>query len=476
MTTTPAQPELFEQPAQPRVAPRPYQTAACDAACERLTVERSTLVVLPTGTGKTCLAGMLAERAKEAGGRTLFLAPTITLVEQTYKALRTAGFDLTSGIEQAENYVPRPLPDVTVGSVATMRGERLRRFPRDSYALVIIDEAHRAPGGTAYREILSHFAEAKVVGLSATPDRADGLAMGNVFESVAYEMTMLAVIEAGWLCPLEFRTVKTGWDPKQIKELAGEVNAGSVEKELVRSGLLHDAASTLLDLGKGRKVLAFLPTVASCKAFAVEMASRGLSSAHIDGTTPPMLRQTIFRDFRAGLLDVLTNCCVLTEGFDEPSVSVVALLSPTKSRGRLTQMIGRGTRNSAGKENCLILDFCPGRLKKGRLAAPADALAGRAGRSLLGDRAAPQTRRRRRRSIGQRRPGGHGRLRVATTPGRCSATGTGQTTRAKTPPSNAMPWPGPRTRKCGGGAWACARRGSRRCYVATGSTRTCASS
>lgn len=375
---TQAHADLFSRFEAPRIfAPRPYQIEARDAACDVLLTGRTTLIVLPTGTGKTALAGMLAARFKAAGGRTLFLAPTITLVEQTYKALRTMGLGLECGIEQAENYVSRPLPDVTVGSVATMKGDRLRRFDRESFALVIVDEAHRAPGGTAYREILSHFASAKVVGLSATPDRADGLAMGNIFESVAYEMRMLDAIKAGWLAPLEFRTVATKWDPKQIKELAGDVNAGSVEKELVRSGLLSEAAGTLAELGRGRKVLAFLPTVASAKGFAVELSARGLTSSHIDGETPPMMRQSIFRDFRAGKLDVLTNCMVLTEGFDEPDVSVVALLSPTKARGRITQMIGRGTRTAPGKANCLILDFCPGRLKKGRLASPADALAGR---------------------------------------------------------------------------------------------------
>lgn len=372
------QPELFAAAEPARVfAPRPYQIEAHDRAIEQLELVRSTLVVMATGLGKTALAAMLSRTTRDRGGRVLFLAPTITLVEQTYKAIRGFGLGLTCGVEQADNRVQWPLPDVVVGSVATMRGNRLQRFPRDAFALIVVDEAHRAPGGTAYREILGHFATAKVVGLSATPDRADGLAMGNLFESVAYEMSLLDAIRDGWLCPLEFRTVKTNWDPKQIKELAGEVNAGSVERELVRSGLLHDAAATLAELGQGRKTIAFLPTVAAAKGFAVELTAKGLSSAHVDGETPPIMRQNIYRDFRAGKIDVLTNCMVLTEGFDEPDVSVVALLSPTKSRGRLTQMIGRGTRLAPGKENCLILDFCPGRLKKGRLAAPVDALAGK---------------------------------------------------------------------------------------------------
>lgn len=372
-----SQSELFAVPAPPGLAPRPYQIDACESACHTLLTLRSTLVVLPTGTGKTALAGMLAQRVKEAGGRTLFLAPTITLVEQTYKAIRGVGFGLECGIEQADNYVSRPLPDVTVGSVATMRGKRLRQLPRDSYSLVVVDEAHRAPGGTAYREILAHFADAKVVGLSATPERADGLAMANIFESIAYRMHLLDAITAGWLCQLEFRTVHTDWDPKRVKEVAGQVSVGSVEAELVRSGLLHEAAGSLAELGADRKILAFLPTVAASKAFMVELSARGLTCAHIDGDTPAGMRDDVFRRFRAGEIRVLVNCAVLIEGFDQPDVNVVAILSPTRSCGRLTQMIGRGTRKAPGKENCLILDFCPGRLQKGRLASPADALAGR---------------------------------------------------------------------------------------------------
>lgn len=354
---------------------RCYQEAARAAVHRAHETVRSTLVVLPTGTGKTALAGALGLDVKARGSRTLFLAPTITLCDQTYESMRRMG--LTVGVEQADREVAWPLPDVVVASVATMRGKRLQTFPRDAFALIVVDEAHRAPGGTLYAAILAHFEGAKVVGLSATPDRTDGLAMANVFESTAYEMTMLAAMRAGWLAPLDIQTAHTQWDVQAIKEKAGEVDPLSVAAELVRSGLLHDAARTLAELGGNRKMLAFLPTVNTSKAFCVELEAAGLSCAHVDGETPPLERQRIYDAFRAGTIRVLVNCAVLTEGFDQPDVSVVALLSPTKSRSRLTQMIGRGTRTAEGKASCLVLDFCPGRLTKGRLASPADALAGR---------------------------------------------------------------------------------------------------
>lgn len=355
--------------------PRPYQVAARDAVRDHHRRHRSTLVVKATGLGKTALSGMLATDAKDAGGKTLFLAPTIKLVEQTYNALRLMG--LSVGSEQAENHVCRPLPDVTVASVATLRGDRLRTFPRDSYALIVVDESHRAPGGSLYTEILEWFATAKVVGLTATPSRADGLAMANVFESVCFEYPILPAIKDGWLSPLRFQTVETDWDPKRLKEIAGEVDPGSVARELVRSGALHDAAASLAELSAERKSVSFLPTVNVSKAFCAQLLERNIPCAHIDGSTPPAMRDAIYRDFRRGHIRALVNCGVLVEGFDEPEVSIIALLSPTKSWGRLCQQIGRGTRLFPGKDHCLVLDFCPGRLRKGRLASPADALAGR---------------------------------------------------------------------------------------------------
>lgn len=359
----------------PSFTPRSYQLECVSSVWQHLETRRSTLVVKATGLGKTATSGMLALDAKRAGGKTLFLAPTIKLVEQTYNALRLMG--LSVGSEQAENRATRPLPDVTVASVASLKGDRLRSFPRDAYALIVVDESHRAPGGTLYSEILEWFGLAKVVGLTATPSRADGLAMGNVFESVAFEYSILPAIKDGWLAPLHFQTVETDWDPKRLKEIAGEVDPGSVARELVRSGALHDAAASLAELSAARKSVSFLPTVNVSKAFCAQLLERGVPCAHIDGTTPPAMRDTIYRDFRKGHIRALVNCGVLVEGFDEPEVSIIALLSPTKSWGRLCQQIGRGTRLFPGKDHCLVLDFCPGRLRKGRLASPADALAGK---------------------------------------------------------------------------------------------------
>jgi superfamily II DNA or RNA helicase len=360
--------------APPELDLRWYQQAAREAVAAIHGRSRGALICHPTGTGKSRTAGAVAWDHRLRGSKVLILCPTITLTRQMYSDMRKLG--LSGAIEQADNRTRRPLPDVVVACVASMRGQRLASFGRGDFGLVIADEAHRSASPN-YGAIFAHFEGAKLLGLTATPDRTDGVSLRNVFDELAHEMTMLQAISEGWLVPLRFKTAVTDFDPKAIRTLAGEVDPASVAKEITRSGLLHEAANTLAELAEGERTVAFLPTVAASKAFVAELLARNVSATHIDGTTPDTFREQAFQLFTSGQVRVLCNVGVLTEGWDCPSASVVALLNPTKSRSRLTQMIGRGTRLAPGKASTLVIDFCPGRMKKGRLASPADALAGR---------------------------------------------------------------------------------------------------
>jgi superfamily II DNA or RNA helicase len=368
---------LFDAPEPPRSAPelslRPYQGEARLAVSERLLEAPSTLVVLPVGTGKSRLGGSIVWDFKLASQRALILCPTIVLVRQMYRDLRALGLRAT--IEQADNRADRTA-DVVVASVATMRGDRLKSWPKTTFGVVVVDECHRSVS-PLYGDILNHFATAKRVGLTATPQRADGLSLANVYETVAYSMSMLTAIRDGWLVPLKFKTAITDFDAKKLRTLAGEIDASSVAAEITRCGLLHEAANTLAELAGDERTVAFLPTVAASRAFVGELTARGMAAEHIDAGTPEESRNEVFRAFAAGEVRVLSNVGILTEGWDLPACSVCALLNPTKSWSRITQMIGRVTRLSPGKTHALVIDFCPGRLKKGRLASPADALAGK---------------------------------------------------------------------------------------------------
>ena len=359
---------------------RDYQQEAREAIHAKLSTNVGTVAVLATGLGKTRLVGAVAHDYRAQRRKVLILCPTIELCRQMARSMGELG--LTVGLEQADNFAVRPLPDVTVASVATMRGDRLKTFKPDDFGLVVFDEAHLSisKGPMA---IFAHFSGAKRLGMTATPDRADRKSLAAVYESVAYDMPLLRGIEGGWLVPLKFRTVETDWDPTKLKEIAGDVEPEAVAAELARSGCLSAAVHAMCELAGDDRAIAFLPTVNSSKAFCAEVNARHKRSpyvaqwaAHVDGTTPQKIRDEVFAAFKSGVTRVISNVGILVEGWDAPHATVCAVLAPTKSRSRLAQMIGRVTRRHEGKPHALVLDFCPGRLVKGRLASPADVLEG----------------------------------------------------------------------------------------------------
>jgi superfamily II DNA or RNA helicase len=354
---------------------RPYQLHAVDAVALEHTRHRATLLVLGTGLGKTVAFGAYSKRIVEAGGKVLVIAHRGELLDQAAGTL--ARFGLTVAIEQGSQRVdPSQLPDVVIASVQTMRGKRLASFAPNAFALVVIDEAHHATA-TSYRDVLEHFAPAKVLGVTATPQRADGVGLRTVFASVAYRMELGAGIAGGYLAPIELRSVVVeSLDLTKVRTVAGDLAAGDLERELTRDGTLHEVAGPLAELAAGRQTLAFCAGVAQAHALAQVLEGYGVKAAAVDGSMTPEQRATVLADYRSGRVQTVCNAMLWTEGFDAPETACVALVRPTRSRSLLVQMIGRGTRIAEGKGACLVLDFVPGRPGKLRLSSPADALAG----------------------------------------------------------------------------------------------------
>jgi superfamily II DNA or RNA helicase len=309
------------------------------------------------------------------GGRALVLAHRSELLEQAAATLR--GFGLTVAIECGDKRLDHAdLPDVVVASVQSLQRSRLAKIAPDTFALVVVDEAHHATA-KSYRAVLDHFASAKVLGVTATPDRADGVGLRAVFESVAYRMELGAGIRQGYLAPIELRSVVVdSLDLSQVRTQAGELHAGELERELLHDGVLHEIAGPLAELAAERQTLAFVVGVAQAHALAEVLAGYGVRAAAVDGSMPAEQRAQVLADYRAGRVQVVTNAMLWTEGFDAPETACIALVRPTRSRALVTQMIGRGTRLAEGKRECLVLDFVPGRMARVRLASPADALAG----------------------------------------------------------------------------------------------------
>jgi superfamily II DNA or RNA helicase len=330
---------------------RPYQLEAVRASVEALRRHRSALLVLPTGTGKTTIFVELARLARR--GRVLLLSHRDELVNQAAERVHTQ-LGVEAGIEKAEQ---RPGDEsIVCGSVQTMRGQRLEAWPRDAFSIIIVDEAHHAAAAT-YRAILEHFDIAKVLGVTATPDRSDGKGLRCIFDTVAYEYSIAEAIAAGWLVePSLWRVKIDSIDLRGVKKSRGDLVQGALEEAVAKG--VHSAATVLLERAGDRLTLVYTPGVATAHDLArVLCAARPGCAAAIDGTTPTDERRQILASHARGEYQFLVNCQVLTEGYDSPSVSCLGLLRPTLSRGLYAQMLGRGLRPASGKGDCLVLDF-----------------------------------------------------------------------------------------------------------------------
>lgn len=307
------------------------------------------LGVLPTGAGKTILFSALARDLQPQ--RTLILAHREELISQAVDKLHTST-GIRAEVEMGEDRASLDAP-VVVASVQTlMREPRRSRWPRDHFGLVVVDEAHHVLADS-YLNTLDRFHDhAKVLGVTATPDRGDKKNLGRYFENIACEITLLDLIEQGWLSPIRVKTVPLGMNLSGVRTTAGDYNADDLGHAL--EPYLERIADVLVE-HRHRKTLVFLPLIAVSERFAALCRARGLKVEHVDGQSSD--RQAILERFRRDETRVLTNAMLLTEGYDEPSIDCVVCLRPTKVRALYSQIIGRGTRIWPGKDHLLVLDF-----------------------------------------------------------------------------------------------------------------------
>lgn len=332
---------------------RPYQQQARDAIHTEWESGRlRTLLVLPTGTGKTIVFASVAADQVRSGDRVLILAHRGELLEQAADKLkRSTG--LVCAVEKAESTCLDSWFRVTVGSVQTLqRPTRLERFPRDYFSTIIIDEAHHAITD-GYRRILDHFEGAKVLGVTATPDRGDMRNLGEVFDSLAYEYKLTDAIREGYLCRILAQTIPLQLDISGVALSGGDYAVGELGTAL--DPYLSQIAAEMQTHCKGRKTVVFLPLIKTSQKFRDLLNAVGFSAAEVNGQSDD--RKQVLADFDAGKYNVLCNSMLLTEGWDCPSVDCVVILRPTKVRSLYSQMVGRGTRLSPGKSDLLLLDF-----------------------------------------------------------------------------------------------------------------------
>lgn len=332
---------------------RPYQETARQKVQEEWEEgKKRTLLVLPTGTGKTIVFSKIIEDRVKKGERVLVIAHRGELLEQASdKLYKSTG--LKTATEKAEQTSLGSFYRVVVGSVQTLQREkRLNQFPPEYFDTIVIDEAHHAISD-GYQRVLKHFEDANVLGVTATPDRGDMRNLGSYFESLAYEYSLPEAIKSGYLSPIKALTIPLKLDLSNVKQQAGDFSTKDLGTAL--DPYLEQIAEEMKKQCFNRKTVVFLPLVKTSQKFRDILNKHGFKAAEVNGESAD--REQILKDYEEGKYNVLCNSMLLTEGWDCPSVDCVIVLRPTKVRALYSQMVGRGTRLAPGKKELLLLDF-----------------------------------------------------------------------------------------------------------------------
>lgn len=334
---------------------RPYQQQAKDAIfSEWENGIKKTLLVLPTGCGKTIVFAKVAEECVKGGSRVLILAHRGELLDQAADKIgKSTG--LGCATEKAEQTCLGSWFRIVVGSVQSMmREKRLNQFPNDYFNTIIIDEAHHCISDS-YQKVLRHFPDAEVLGVTATPDRGDMQNLGTVFESLAYEYTLPKAIKEGYLSPIKAVTIPLKIDMSAVGVQAGDFKSGDIATAL--DPYLESIAEEMEKYCSNKKTVVFLPLVKTSQKFRDILNNHGFKAAEVTGDSKD--RAEILEAFDKDQYNVLCNSMLLTEGWDCPSVDCIVVLRPTKVRSLYCQMLGRGTRLSpeTNKDHLLLLDF-----------------------------------------------------------------------------------------------------------------------
>ncbi|WP_288395039.1 DEAD/DEAH box helicase [uncultured Vagococcus sp.] len=332
---------------------RPYQQESREAIQKEWSNGvKKTLLVLPTGCGKTIVFSKVIEDRVKMGERVLVLAHRGELLDQASEKLEKST-GLKTALEKAQNTCLGSFFRVVVGSVQTLQNEkRLSKFPPDYFDTIIIDEAHHAVSN-GYQRVLNHFEESNVLGVTATPDRGDMQNLGTYFESLAYEYKLPEAIRSGYLSPIKALTLPVQIDLSSVSQQAGDFKTRDLGSAL--DPYLESIATEMVEHCKDKKTVVFLPLVATSQKFKDLLNEKGFRAAEVNGESKD--RAEILEDFENDKYNVLCNSMLLTEGWDCPSVDCIVVLRPTKVRSLYSQMVGRGTRLFPGKDHLLLLDF-----------------------------------------------------------------------------------------------------------------------
>jgi DNA repair protein RadD len=335
---------------------RPYQIEVINEYEEALATDRRRIVlVAPTGSGKTVIAAAIIAQAVERHQSVLVLAHRREIVGQTSTKLHDHG--IQHGIIQAgSEQLLRPQEPVQVASIQTLHARAIRRdiMRLPPAKLLIIDEAHHCPAQT-YQKIIDAYPEAVLLGLTATPCRGDGRGLGGIFQTIIECPQIAKLIVEGYLVKTR---VYAPVDPdlKGITVRNGDYAENELADRMDRDKLVGDIVMHWHRHGERRRTVAFACSVGHSVHIAEEFIKAGVRAEHIDGSTPKDQRDATLARLASGETELVSNCMVLTEGWDLPEAGCCILARPTKKMGLFRQMIGRVLRPAEGKPDAVILD------------------------------------------------------------------------------------------------------------------------
>lgn len=336
---------------------RDYQAQCIKSINHNFVDFDSTLAVLATGAGKTIIFAALIRQNQPM--RAMVLAHRQELISQArIKIEDVAGVECE--VEMADMTAMTSLygrSPVVVSTVQTQisggKGtERMRRFDPNDFGLLIIDEAHHA-ASSSYRRIIDHYRQnpnLKVLGVTATPDRTDELALGEIFESVAFDYEIIDAIHGGYLVPIDQQFVTVSdLDFSRVRTIAGDLNGADLAALMEQEKNMQEVAAASIQIIGDKRTIVFTASVKQAETLSnIFNRHRAGMAGWVCGKTNKEARRTLLEEFKAGKIQVVVNCGVLTEGYDNPSVEIIVMARPTKSRSLYSQMVGRGTRPLPG--------------------------------------------------------------------------------------------------------------------------------
>jgi len=334
---------------------RPYQLEVVDRVERLLGTPARPLIVAPTGSGKTIIAAEIINRIVQRGGRVMVIAHRREIIRQTAEKLIAAG--VTPGIVLAgfEREL-RPYANVQIAGIQTLHARAIRsnRMPMPAATVIFIDEAHHSRAKT-YQAVIDQYPDALIIGLTATPVRGDGRGLGNIFTELVETPQVAELILGGFLVRSR---VYAPVDPdlRGVRTQQGDYVVGQLEHRMNTDALVGDIVEHWLKYGERRRTVCFAVGVEHSVHIRNEFVQFGIRAEHLDGTTAIAEREAILARLKSGETEVVTNCMVLTEGWDMPAVGCCILARPTKQMGLYRQMIGRVLRPDDGKPDAVILD------------------------------------------------------------------------------------------------------------------------